>query len=52
MFKNLMGNIKFEAIVPDTNNFINILKESYISIEGLQYQKGKIIGKIGKNDFK
>lgn len=51
MFGNIKGIIKFEAIAPDTNYFINLLKNSCITTNNIQYKKGKIIGSIYRTDF-
>jgi len=51
MFDNIKGIITFEAIVSDTNRFINILRDSCIITSGVKYRKGKIIGNIYKKDF-
>ena len=51
MFNNFKGKIIFEAIAPDSNHFINILKDSYIAATNIQYKNGKIIGNIYRKDF-
>lgn len=51
MFDNIKGIITFEAIVPDSNEFINSLKKSCISANHIKYKDGKIIGCIYNSDF-
>lgn len=51
MFEYIKGIIDFEIIVPDPNSFINIIKESCITVEAVQLKKGKITGQIYKKDF-
>lgn len=51
MFSNIKGIIKFEAIAPDTNYFINLLKKSCITSNDIQYKTGKITGSIYRKDF-
>lgn len=51
MFDSFKGRITFEAVSPDTSDFINAIKESCISADNIRYKNGKIIGEIYKNDF-
>ncbi len=51
MFNSIKGRITFEAIAPDVNSFINEVRKSCISVNNMQYIKGKIIGKIHRKDF-
>lgn len=51
MFNNIKGIIKFEAIAPDTNYFINLLKKSCITANNIQYKNEKITGSIYRKDF-
>ena len=51
MFNNLRGIITFEAVVPDAESFVNILRNSSVTIMDLQFSDGKIKGNIYKKDF-
>ncbi len=51
MFNNIKGIITFEAVAPDSNEFINSLKQSCISANHIKYKNGKIIGCIYNNDL-
>ena len=51
MFNNIKGRITFEAIVPDSEKFINTIMSSCIVADSIQYKNGKIIGEIYKSDF-
>lgn len=51
MFDNIKGRIKFEAIVPDSEKFINTVMSSCVVADSIQYKNGKIIGEIYKRDF-
>lgn len=51
MFDNIKGIVTFEVVTSDTNRFINILKDSCIITNNVEYQNGKIIGNIYNTDF-
>jgi len=51
MFDSIKGRIVFEAVAPDSEKFINTIMASCIVADKIQYNNGKIIGKIYKRDF-
>ena len=51
MFDNIKGVVTFEVVTSDTNRFINILKDSCIITNNVEYKNGKIIGNIYNTDF-
>ena len=51
MFDNLRGIITFEAVVSDTESFVNNLKSSFVSVTDLHCSDGKIVGNVYKKNF-
>lgn len=51
MFNKFNGRIIFEAIAPNVECFINSLIESCIIADNIQYENGKIIGKIDSSSY-
>lgn len=51
MFDNIRGVITFEAVSAEPENFLNILKQSTVSVSDIRYRNGKIYGKVYNSDF-
>lgn len=51
MFNSIQGRITFEAVVPDTSDFVNAIRSSCISADNIQYKNGKIVAQIYTRDL-
>ncbi len=51
MFDNIRGVITFEAVTDEPETFINILKNSSVQVSEIKYKKGRLYGKIYRNNF-
>ncbi|MDE5993430.1 MAG: sporulation protein YqfD, partial [Oscillospiraceae bacterium] len=51
MFDNIRGIITFEAVAPETEAFVNALKESSASVSDMRVRNGRIYGDIYRSDF-
>lgn len=51
MFDNMRGIVAFEAVAPETEVFINRIKESPVPVTGLRCKDGKLFGETYWTDF-
>lgn len=51
MFDNIRGIITFEAVAPETEAFVNALKESSAPVSDMKVRNGRIYGDIYRSDF-
>lgn len=51
MFDNIRGIITFEAVAPETEAFVNALKESSAPVSDMRVRNGRIYGDIYRSDF-
>ena len=51
MFDNIRGIITFEAVAPETETFVNALKESSAPVSDMRVRNGRIYGDIYRSDF-
>ncbi|MBD5138725.1 MAG: sporulation protein YqfD [Ruminococcus sp.] len=51
MFDNIRGIITFEAVAPETEAFVNALKESSAPVSDMRVRNGRIYGDIYHSDF-
>lgn len=51
MFDNIRGIITFEAVAPEAETFVNMLKESPVPVSNVRLNRGKIYGDVYRTDF-
>ncbi len=51
MFDNIRGIITFEAVAPEPEAFVNMLRESPVSVSDIRLESGKIYGEVYRADF-
>ncbi len=51
MFDNIRGIITFEAVAPEPEAFVNMLRESPVSVSDIRLESGKIYGDVYRADF-
>ncbi len=51
MFDNIRGIITFEAVAPEPETFVNMVKDSPVSVTNMRTAHGKIYGDVYRTDF-
>lgn len=51
MFDNIRGIITFEAVAPEPEAFVNMIKDSPASVTNMRTAHGKIYGDVYRSDF-
>ena len=51
MFDNIRGIITFEAVAPEPEAFVNMIKDGPVSVTNMRTARGKIYGDVYRNDF-
>lgn len=51
MFDNIRGIITFEAVAPEPEAFVNMLRESPAAASKVRLERGKIYGDVYRSDF-
>lgn len=51
MFDNIRGIITFEAVAPEPEAFVNMVRESSVTVSDMRLEHGKVYGDVYRADF-